>query len=150
MSRRTWIALGAFAGLVALAAVAYDALVESDEERLEELIEDCTGTMSEARIRDGRARWIDLSRQPFEISGFGEARAYGEGDEDALDERQSEAVRALNGASLRALSSSVSVEGDRGIVTLRILSDRTGMMQVEWTLEKHGDDWLVARLSIRR
>ncbi|HEY8430183.1 MAG TPA: hypothetical protein VIL20_17500 [Sandaracinaceae bacterium] len=141
--------LAALAALVAV-GLAYDALVVSDEERLEELVADSTGRITEERMARGRARWIDLSRQPFEISAFGEARAYREGDEAALDRRQAEAARALAGDTLRAITSGVAVEGDRGTVTMRVVGERTGMSQVEWSLRKHGDDWLIERLSIRR
>lgn len=150
MTRRSWlIAGGLFAAIVAV-LFAYDALVVSDEERLEELVADSTGAMTQARIERGRARWIDLSRQPFEISGFGEARVYAEGDEARLDLREEEAARMLAGDSLRAITSGVTVEGERGTVTMRVLGERLGMAQIEWSLRKHGDDWLIERLSIRR
>ncbi|MCZ7686919.1 MAG: hypothetical protein M5U28_52520 [Sandaracinaceae bacterium] len=150
MTRWTWLIAGGLAAALVAIVVAYDALVVSDEERLEALIEDSTGSITAARIERGRARWLDLARQPFEISGFGEARSYGAGDEAALDDRAADAARTLAGDSLRAISSGVRVEGDRGTVTMRVLGQRLGMAQIEWSLRKHGDDWLVSRLSIRR
>lgn len=150
MTRKNWLIAGGLLALTVAVVVGYDALVVSDEERLEGLIADSTGTITAARIARGRATWIDLSRQPLEISGFGQARVYTEGDEAALDQRAREAARTLAGGPLRAITSGVRVEGDRGVVTMRVLRQGQGMAQIEWTLHEHGDDWLIARLSIHR
>lgn len=130
--------------------VAYDALVVSDEERIEALADDVTGPVTDARMNAARGRWIDLGRQPFEVSAFGRTELYRAGDEAALDARAASALRTLSGSRLRAITSSVELQGERGTLTMRVLDDRNGMAQLSWSLAKRGDDWLLARLAIRR
>lgn len=150
VSRKTWITIGA----VLIAAIGgylvHDALTVSDEERLEQLVLDSTGRIGQDRMDAGRRRWVDLRRQPFEVSALGESHHYGEGDDDALEERARQAVRTLARTELRALSSGVEVEGERARVTLRVLGQGQGLGRIEWSLRKHGDDWLAERLSVQR
>ncbi len=140
------LALAALAG----AFVLWDVLVVTDEERLEALVDDATGTLSATGIERARARWVDPSRQPFELSALGESTLYDEEDEEALNERTRQAIATLSGSDVRRVSSSIEVDGDQAIVTLRALSDLQGMVSVEWTLHRHGNDWLVARMWISR
>lgn len=149
MTRNRWIALGVLAAAVA-SVFLYDALVVSDEERLEALADDVAGPVSAARIAAGRARWIDLARQPFELGVDARLELYEEGDEAALDERARDAARVLAGSRLRLLTSDLEALGDRASITMRVLDERTGMHTLAWSLRKHGGDWLIERLAVRR
>lgn len=133
---------------VIAAVVAYDALTESDEERLEQLVRDSTGRIDAVRMDAGIRRWVDLERQPLEVSALGESLYYGSGEDAALRERATRAVRSLSGSELRALSSGIEVDGDEARVSIRALGQ--GLGRIEWTLRKHDGDWLVARLSVQR
>lgn len=150
MSRRTWIGVGV--GVIAIvgALVAWDTLVETDEERLEVFADEVTGPISAARIDGARRRWIDLSRQPFEVSALGESLYYGPGEDAALAERSRAVARELRGVTLRTLQRGIHVDGDEARVTLRLLSRERGMGQVEWRLRRHGEDWLVEHLAVTR
>jgi hypothetical protein len=150
VSRKRWIVAGAAIAAVAAAIILWDALVVSDEERLEALVDDITGSASPGRLDAARARWVDLERQPFELSALGEALYYRAGDDAALAQRSSEAMRTLSGSRLRSLGSGVEVDGAQARVSVRILSDRHGLAQVECTLHRHGDDWLIERLAVSR
>jgi hypothetical protein len=148
MTRRSWLAAGAALSVVVLGVGAYDALTVSDEERLEQLVVDSTGRIDVPRMQAGRRRWVDLERQPLEISALGEVLYYGPGEDEALDERARQAVGALQGVELRALSSQIEVDGGRARVSIRTLG--RGLGSLEWSLRKHGEDWLVERLAVRR
>ncbi len=150
MSRRAWLGVGAAVVAIAAALLAWDALVETDEERLEGFVAEVTGSVSAGRVDAARRRWIDLSRQPFEVSALGESLYYGPGDDAALAERASAVARELSGVDLRTLSRGITVDGDEARITLRLLSRERGMGQVEWRLQRHGDDWLVERLAVTR
>ena len=150
MTRRGW--LGAAAGIAAVvgALALYDALIESDEERVERLVEDVAGPVVPARVAAATARWVDLSRQPLGISALGESLRYGPGDEEAFEERRRRGLAPLSGDQLRVLTHGVEIDGDEARVTMRVLGDRLGMSSVEWTLRRRGDDWLVSRLRVTR
>ncbi len=150
MSRRAWIALAGALALVGAGALAYDALVETDEERLEVFVDDVTGEVTRGRVQLAQSRWVDLSRQPLEVSALGQSLLYRAGEEAALGARASEALQTLAGANLRVLGSTLAIEGDRATVGLRLLSRERGMSEVEWRLVRDGERWLVARLSVRR
>lgn len=150
MTRARWLLAAALTAAVVGGALLYDALVLSDEERLEELVAAVSGPVTAARITSARERWIDLERQPFEVSALGRVALYRSGDDAALDERASDAARTLAGSRLRTLTRGIAIDGDRAVVSMRVLDDRSGMAQLEWTLERHGDDWLLARLRVQR
>lgn len=150
MTRRLWIALGLTAALALGAYVVFDLVTLSEEERLEQLVADSTGRITQARMDAGRRRWVDLERQPLEVSALGESLYFRAGDDAALEERARQAVRSLASGELRALSSAVEVEGARARVTVRALGRGQGLGRIEWSLRKHGGDWLVERLSVQR
>jgi hypothetical protein len=150
MTRGRWLSAAGIAAALVGGAWLVDALVVSDEERLEELVAAVAGPVTAPRIASARERWIDLERQPFEVSALGRVALYRAGDDDALDERASEAARSLSGSHLRTITSGIAIDGDRAVVSMRVLDDRRGMGRLEWTLERHGDDWLLARLRVLR
>lgn len=130
--------------------VAYDALVETDEERLERLGDAVSGTLSLERMRGARANWVDLDRQPLEVSALGESWLFREGEREALDDRARVSLRPVLGDRLRVLSSGVEIEGESATVSMRVLADRGGLYQLAFDLEKVEGDWLIARLAVRR
>ena len=150
MSRRTLI--GAAVAVVAVigAYALYDALVTTDEERLEVFVEQVTGSVTMPRVDGARRRWVDLERQPLEISALGESLLYRAGEDDALETRSHQALRTLAGSELRLLGSGIEVDGDTATVSLRVISPGQGLGTIEWTLRKHDEDWLVERLVVRR
>jgi hypothetical protein len=150
MTRRRWLLLVGLVLAIAGGALLYDALVVSDEERLEELTADVTGAITRARIASARDQWIDLARQPFEVSALGRVALYRAGDDAALDQRASDAARTLEGSRLRTITSGIVIDGDHAVVTMRVLDDRNGMAHLEWTLERREGDWLLSRLRVQR
>lgn len=140
----------AVVGLLAGVLVLWDVLVVTDEERLEVFVEHVTGPVSASRVASARARWVDLDRQPLEISALGRSLRYGAGDEEDLTERSHRALEPVFGDRLRVLTDAITVEGDDATVSLRVMSERRGLATLEWRLRRHGDEWLVERLAVRR
>lgn len=138
-------------GLVAVVAalLVWDALIETDTERLEQLVEDSHGAVTRARLAEARDRWVDLAEQPFEVSAFSAPQVFTEGDDEALDALAERGLQGLIGSTVRVLSTHISVEEDRGTVELRLLTDR-GLVRADWGLRKRGDRWLAARLHVQR
>lgn len=150
MSRRAWLGVGAALVVIVGVMFAYDALVETDEERLEVFVEDVTGSVTRGRVDVARSRWVDLSRHPFEVSAMGQTFLYQEGQEDELAEQASSSLRTIFGTNLRVMSTAMQIEGDEATVTLRLISRQRGMGLVEWRLVRDGEEWLVERLAVRR
>lgn len=150
MTRARWLALAGLVAALAALALVYDALVVTDEERLAQLAEDVAGPVTAARITAARDRWVELDRQPLEVGALGRVALYRAGDGEALARRIRSAARTLSGSRVRVLTSGVEVEGDRASVTMQILDDRTGMAHLDFELERRGDDWLLARIAVRR
>lgn len=132
------------------ALFAYDALVETEEERLEVFVDDVTGSVTRGRVDVARSRWVDLSRQPFEVSAMGQSWLFEEGEEDELTDQASSSLRGIFGTNLRVMSTTMQIEGDTATVTLQLVSRERGLGMVEWRLSKDGEDWLVERLAVRR
>lgn len=149
-SKRAWLFVGAGVLAIVGAFVLYDVLIESDEERLEAFVPDVSGSLSLEKLDRAMDRWVDLERQPLEVSALGEARAYGVGDGGALREDAARRLRSLEGTTARVISRAIVVEGDTATITLRLMNEQLGMQTCEWTLERHEDRWLVSRLSVRR
>jgi hypothetical protein len=147
--RSVLIGVGVVAALVGLVFL-YDVLVVTDEERIEEFVADVTGTVSPTRVHRARTRWVDLSRQPIRATVYGQALAWDEDDEARLEEEADERLRTIEGSRTRTMGSTIEIEGDHATVSLRVVSDRLGLANIEWQLEKHDDDWLVSRLSVQR
>lgn len=143
--RRLVIIGGALAAVVGI-WWALDALVVTEEERLEAFVDDVTGTVSTERI-DRALEWVDPSTEPVEIRVMGRTSYYEQ--MGPLRERARDALAFLEGDDLRTLQQGIEVTEDRAVVSLRLLGDR-GMVQVEFTLRQHGDRWLVAEVQIHR
>jgi len=125
-----------------------DALIVTDEERLEALVDLATSPL-DGEVITAAAEWTDPGRQPVEVSAFGMSRVYGAGSEEDLAAMGRSSLSPYYGTSFRDLSRSIEVEDDHGAISMRLMSDQ-GMVQVRVQLVKHGDDWLVAQLRVGR
>lgn len=150
MRRRTigWVSLLAI--LLVGGAVAVDALIETEEERVLALADDLAGPVTAASLRARAARWVDLDRAPLELSALGTSSLYEAGDETELFERADRGLRQAYGGDVRVLSSRADVDDDRARLTTQLIVPRVGMCRGTWDLERHDDDWLVVRIAITR
>jgi hypothetical protein len=146
--RQTLVILGALALAVAGGIYAFDAAIVTAEERIGRFANDVTGEVSRDRIRRA-LEWTEPSRQPVEVDVRGEGTVY---DDENAGELSRDAKRALgrfSGTNLRALRESIEVQGDRADLSLKLLTDR-GMVNVDYRLRRHGEQWLVSRVRVRR
>lgn len=146
IERRRALVIGGFLAVAVALWWVLDAMVVTDAERLEAFAEAVTGPVTAERI-DAALGWVEPATEPVEIRYFGRSDYYEE--MAPLRERAHEALRFLQGDSLRTLQEGIDVIEDRAVVTLRLLSDR-GMVQATFTLRRHGERWLVAEVEIHR
>ena len=147
MSRRMLlIGVAVIAGPLLLWVVG-DALVVTDEEKLEELVELATTTIG-PETATGALAWTDLAAEPLELNGLGAERLYRPGDEERLAADTRSALSPLHGDDLSALGSRTEVEGDQASIWLRLFSSR-GLRELDVSLRRHGDRWVVYRVNVR-
>jgi hypothetical protein len=125
-------------------AVAADALVVSDEERLDELADDLTDGSPEERV-DGVLRWTDLSRVSLQLESDGRTRRYEDEDGFRLADAIAEVLAPLEANELDVVQRSVRVDGDRATVSVRVRADGS-IHDVTFQLVRNGQGWLVRRL----
>lgn len=144
--RRMLVGIGAVVVLGIAGWIAYDVLVVTDQERVEALLDDVTGTMGPEKV--SRAlRWVDVDRQPLDVSAYGDARSYSPGQGSELETKARESLRRFDGTTFRMLRRSVEVTGNDAHVTLQLIGDDS-MANVDFALRKHGEDWLISRLAL--
>jgi len=126
--------------------IGIDALVVTDEERLAELSDLLGGELDAERVEAGLG-WVDPDVEPVEVNAMGASRLYGAGEAEAFEEDAREALARYRGEDLTRMSESISVEGDDGTISLRLMTSR-GMVDVEFGLKRHGERWLVSRVYV--
>jgi hypothetical protein len=124
-----------------------DAVVVTEEERLEVFLDSVTGEVTSEKIASALA-WVDTSRQPVEVSVRGQSNLYE--DDESLQERARDSMRRFIGQDLRILGESIVVEDDRATIHIRVINSQLGMVNVDFDLRKRGEDWLVAKVGVTR
>lgn len=124
-------------GGVALAA---DALVETDEEQVSEVADALVGPREDRRLDAVLAR-VDSTRAPVTVRAGGRADRFGEYDEDPGDAIR-EALAPLASGPIDVVQRSISVEGDRARIALRVRHDGA-LVDAQLALVRDGQSWLV-------
>ena len=146
MTRFALYAAAIVAIVVGLAAVA-DALVLTDEERIEQLVDAFDGTISEQTLDEG-LRFVETDREPVEVSlEGGQVEVYEDADA-RLTQRARDALRPLIGSEVEVLQHTIRVDEQDADVALRART-RYGVVDVTLDLTKHGERWLVWRARLR-
>jgi hypothetical protein len=123
-------------------AFAADALVETDEEQLGQLVEDLTEGASGARV-DAVLRWTDLSREAVAVGSGRAVVRFEEQDDHALAEELGEALAPfMTGGELEVVQRTVQVQGDRATVAVRVRADGQ-LHDASFRLTRNGQGWLV-------
>ena len=143
------IAAFAIGGIVLLIStlVVWDVLVVTDEERLEAFADAVTEEVNRENI-DLALTYVDPSAQPVLIEFRHESQRF-DSSSESFETMARARLRPYEGTDQHALRKSVEVTGNKGHVSTETFS-RRGKVGVEWDLRKHGDRWLVSRMSIRR
>jgi len=128
-------------------ALAADALVVSDEERLEQLADELTEGSADERI-GGVLRRIDLSRESLRLEDGDRVRRLGEDDGHELADGVWDALGPFTADDLEVVQRSVRVDGDRGTVAVRARADGE-VHDATLQLARSGQGWLVTRVRAR-
>lgn len=132
--------------LLGSVAVVADALVVTDEERLDAFADAVTGEVETQRI-DAALSYVDPARVPVEVL-VGEQRSfYEDGQVVDLAERARETLGPYTGDDVRLLQKTIEIDGDRALVALRV-GTRDGTANVQFRLVRRGDGWLVSRVRV--
>jgi hypothetical protein len=132
--------------IVVGAAVAVDAAVVTDRERMAEFVDSVTGEVSDSRI-DGALRYADPTEVPIELIHEGRRRKYGDRDADRLKPDARKALASLEGSNLRLIQESVSVDGERARIALRLRTSE-GLANTVFDLRRKDDTWLLRRVTV--
>ena len=142
------IALYAFAltllgGSVATVA---DALVLTDEEQLDALVEDLTSSRVGHRV-DAVLDFAAPSREPVEVVADGEADSFADGDEVELAGRTRALLADLETDDLDVVQHTVDIEGERARIVVRVRT-ADGYLNAQLRLHRHEDRWLIESLRV--
>lgn len=144
--RRTGIYLLVILSIVIGAAVVTDAIVVTDRERMEEFIDSVTGNVSESRI-DGALRYANPSKVPIELVHEGHRRKYSDRNAAKLKPDARKALASIEGSRLQLIQESVSLDGERARIALRVRTS-SGLANTVFDLRRQNDEWLLRRVIV--
>jgi hypothetical protein len=144
--RRTAIHLLVILSIVIGAAVVADAAVVTDRERMDEFIESVTGKVSDARI-DGALSYANPSKVPIELVHEGRRKKYSDRNAAKLKPDARKALASLEGSRLRLIQESVSLDGERARIALRLRTS-SGLANTVFDLRREDDQWLLRRVIV--
>lgn len=144
--RRTAIHLLVILSIVIGAAVVADAVVVTDRERMDEFIESVTGKVSDARI-DGALSYANPSKVPIELVHEGRRKKYSDRNAAKLKPDARKALASLEGSRLRLIQESVSLDGERARIALRLRTS-SGLANTVFDLRREDDQWLLRRVIV--
>jgi len=144
--RRTGIYLLVLLSIAVGAAVVIDAAVVTDRERMDEFIESVTGRVSGSRI-DNALRYADPSKVTMELVHDGQRHKYDDRNAAKLKLDARKALASLEGSRLHLIQESVSLEGERARIALRLRTD-AGLANTVFDLRRENDVWLLRRVIV--
>ena len=143
---RTGIYLIVILSIVVGAAVVADAAVVTDRERMDEFIEQVTGRVSASRI-DNALSYADPSKVTMELVHDGRRRRYSDRNASALKTDARKALASLEGSKLHLIQESISLEGERARIALR-LRTAAGLANTVFDLRRENDVWILRRVIV--
>ena len=144
--RRTGFHLLVILSIVVGAAVVTDAIVVTDRERMDEFIDSVTGKVTDSRI-DGALRYADPSKVTMELVHEGRRRKYSGRNAADLRPAARKALASLEGTRLHLIQESVSLQGERARVALRLRTD-AGLANTIFDLRRENDEWFLRRVIV--
>ena len=143
---RTGIYLLVVLSIVVGVAVVTDAVVVTDRERMDEFIESVTGRVSGSRI-DNALSYADPSKVTMELVHEGHRRRYSDRNAAALKPDARKALASLEGTKLSLIQESISLEGERARIALRLRTD-AGLANTVFDLRRENDVWFLRRVIV--
>jgi len=143
---RTGIYLLVVFSIVVGATVVTDTLVVTDRERMDEFIDSVTGRVSDSRI-DNALSYADPSKVAMELVHEGRRRRYGDRNAADLKPDARKALAKLEGSKLDLIQESISLDGERARIALRLRTD-TGLANTVFDLRRENDEWFLRRVIV--
>ena len=126
-----------------------DTLTTTDRETLEAfstaLIDDTARTGVATALR-----YSDPTQVPLDVINAhhkGQRIALGEHNAGDLADVLEEVLRPFYDEDLKLIQESIHIDGDRGMIALRIRNTQ-GLFNAVFNLERHGDRWLLRKLRV--
>ncbi|MFT5353301.1 MAG: hypothetical protein ACI9KE_000499 [Polyangiales bacterium] len=139
------LAAAAILCLGCVAAVA-DALVVTDEERLEAFVDAVSGEVSSERIDDALS-FAQTDQLPVTLRAGSSESTYDNRDA-ALARRVRQSIEPFLGTDAELIQHDIRVDGDEADVHLRVRTTR-GSLSASIELEKVDGRWLIAETTLR-
>jgi len=133
--------------IVGAIATTVDALVLTDEERLEAFTDKLSGDVTNQRI-DEALDFADPDREPVELMSGRFHAYYDDGQGAELAERAHRELAPLTGSEATMLQRSIHIDGNQALVAVRVRT-RGGVVDARFDLERHGDGWLIQRVRLQ-
>ncbi|MEM9074160.1 MAG: hypothetical protein AAGE52_37050 [Myxococcota bacterium] len=137
------VAIVAIGGVAAVA----DALVVTDEERLESFADSFAGEVSTRRI-DHALGYFDPDREAVSVSSYDDQWEFASGEGADLATEVRAILRDFQGEDVDMLQRSITHDDQDARVALR-LRNSEGVFDATFDLRKHGERWLVRRARVR-
>jgi hypothetical protein len=128
------------------AAAVTDAVVVTDRERMDEFIESVTGSVSASRI-DNALSYADPSKVTMELVHDGHRRRYSARNAAELKPDARKALASLEGSKLHLIQESISLDGARARIALRLRTD-AGLANAVFDLRRENDEWFLRRVTV--
>lgn len=144
--RRTGIHLLVILSLVVGAAVAVDAAVVTDRERMEAFVESVTGKVSSSRI-DNALRYADPAKVSMDLVHQGRRHRYTDRNAADLKSDARKALAPLEGSRVSLLQENIHLDGERARIALRLRTNE-GFANTVFDLRRQDDEWLLRRVTV--
>jgi hypothetical protein len=144
--RRTGIYLLVILSVVVGAAVVTDAVVVTDRERMDEFVDSVTGGVSESRI-DNALSYADPSKVAMELVHEGRRHRYSDRNAADLKPDARKALASLEGSKLHLIQESISLDGERARIALRLRTD-AGLANTVFDLRRENQKWFLRRVIV--
>jgi hypothetical protein len=133
---------------VAAVVLGFDLLIETDEERIEKLLDDMRSAASSGNPEQ-LVPLLDLEGDGFEVAVGRDREKFAAGDLEALEEWIGDGLAWIGDASLRLDSTTVTISGSHAHAYFRAVLGRSDgddqTIPIDLTLRRSGDAWLATR-----
>lgn len=147
MKTRTLLLWGGGVALAAGVVALVDALIVTDEERLEDFSRDVTGRIDHDRVERALAH-TDPARVPIDLVVGGRTYHFDTENKSDLSALAHERLGPYDGVNLTLLQRTIDIKGDTARVMTDTLSFR-GRSNVEYELRKREGTWIVSEVRVR-
>lgn len=138
----TWVA--AFLVFGAASCGLADLAFESDEERIDGMIDDVASARHKGETL---LRAVDLAHAPLEVSVGQDVEEFAAGDDEILLGRVAEVDETLGSDPLEVRQRQITIDGESARVIVNLARDGE-LIPCDVTLRRAGQRWLIARVRV--